>query len=198
MNATNRALNRLFLLVVGLLLVVAGAAAIALGALPAVATQWRSTAGALGRGARPWVADRTVGTASLLVVGIAVVALVLVLLLVAFIAKQGRGRTAAALQHRDGTTSTRIDLAVPKSLLEAHLRDRDELVGLRISAYEVRSTPMLKITARCRRGVSPALVAELIGSAVRDLEQIIGTDVPAFVQLTGGFRAGSLSRPRVA
>jgi hypothetical protein len=68
---------------------------------------------------------------------------------------------------------------------------------LRISAYEVRGTSMLKVTARCRRGISPAVVSDLVGSAVRNLEQIIGTDVPTFVQLTGGFRAGSASRPQV-
>ena len=31
-----------------------------------------------------------------------------------------------------------------------------------------------------------------------DLETIVGTDVPTFVQLTGGFRTGSASRPQVA
>lgn len=198
MNTTNRALNRLFIVVVGLLLIVAGAAAILLAAAPAVTEQWKRTATGLARNPQPWVADPSVGKASLLVIGIAVVALVLILLLLAFILRQGHGRSAAALQHRDGTTSTRIDLAVPRALLEEHLSRRDELVGLRISAYEVRGTPMLKITARCRRGVSPAVVADLIGRSIEDLEQIIGTDVPAFVQLTGGFRAGSTSRPQVA
>jgi hypothetical protein len=198
MNTTNRGLNRLFILVVGLLLIVAGAAAVLLAAIPAVTTQWRSTAKDLASNPMPWVADPTVGKASLLVAGMAVVALVLILLLLAFIAKQGHGRAAAAIERHDGSMSTRIDLAVPRALLEQHLEQRDELVGLRISAYEVRGTPMLKITARCRRGVSPAAVADLIGRAVADLEQIIGTDVPAFVQLTGGFRAGSVSRPQVA
>jgi hypothetical protein len=198
MNTTNRALNRLFIVVVGLLLIVAGAAAILLAAAPAVTEQWKRIATGLVQDPAPWVADPSIGRASLLVIGIAVVALVLILLLLAFIVRQGHGRSAAALQHHDGTTSTRIDLAVPRALLEEHLSRRDELVGLRITAYEVRGTPMLKITARCRRGVSPAVVADLIGRSIEDLEQIIGTDVPAFVQLTGGFRAGSSSRPQVA
>jgi len=198
MNTTNRALNRLLILIVGLLLVIAGAAAVLLAAVPAVATQWKDAAKALAENPLPWVADPTIGKASLLVVGIVVVALVLVVLLIVFIAKQGHGRSAAAIEQRDGTTSTRIDLAVPRALLEEHLAKRDELVGLRISAYEVRGTPMLKISARCRRGVSPAVVADLIGRAVGDLEQIVGTDVPAFVQLTGGFRSGSATRAQVA
>ena len=198
MNTTNRALNRLFILVVGLLLIAAGAVAVLLAAAPAVATQWKRTATGLAQDPQPWVAAPTLGNASPLVIGIAVIAVLLIVLLIAFIARQGHGRSAAALRQHDGATSTRIDLAVPRALLEEHLSRRDELVSLRISAYEVRGTPMLKITARCRRGVSPALVADLIGRSIDDLEQIIGTDVPAFVQLTGGFRAGSTSRPQVA
>jgi hypothetical protein len=198
MNSTNRGLNRFFILVVGLLLIVAGGIAIVIAAVPAVSSQWRSTARSLASGAQPWVADPSIGKASLLVLGIALVALVLIVLLLAFVGRQGHGRSAAALRQHDGALSTRVDLAIPKALLEDHLGDRDELTGLRISAYEVRGTPMLKITARCRRGVSPAEVSTLIGRAVDDLEQIIGTDVPTFVQLTGGFRVGSPMRSRVA
>ena len=198
MNTTNRGLNRVFIFVVGLLLLAAGGVAITLATVPAATSQWRSVAASLTRGAQPWVAAPTIGRASLLVLGIIVVAIVLIVLLVAFIARQGHGHSAAALQQRDGSTSTRIDLAIPRALLEEHLGKRDELVGLRVSAYEVRGTPMLKITARCRRGVSPSVVAEVIGRSIADLEEIVGTDVPAFVQLTGGFRAGRVARPQVA
>lgn len=198
MNSTNRALNRVFILVVGVLLLAAGAVAVLLGAVPAVASQWRQTATTLQSDPQSWVADPTVGRASLLVLAVVLVALVLIILLIAFIAKQGHGRTAAALQQHEGGTSTRIDLAIPKALLEEHLKGRDEITGLRISAYEVRGTPMLKISARCRRGISPAVVSELVGRAIGDLERIVGTDVPTFVQLTGGFRSGSATRPQVA
>lgn len=198
MNSTNRALNRIFILVVGLLLVAAGAVAILIVAVPSVGSQWRSVAKQLASGAQPWVAAPVVGKASLLVIGVAVVCVVLILLLVVFIAKQGHGHSAAAIVQRHGATSTRIDLAVPRALLEEHLEQREELIGLRISAYEVRNTPMLKITAKCRRGVSPAVVAELIGRSIGDLERIVGTDVPAFVQLTGGFRPGSAPVPQVS
>jgi len=119
-------------------------------------------------------------------------------LLLAFVAKQGRGRSSAALVLQGDGRTTRVDLAVPKALLEEHLEQRDELAALRISAYEVRGTPMLKITARCRRGVSPAVVADLVARAVADLERIVGADVPVFVQLTGGFRFGAAQRPQVA
>jgi hypothetical protein len=199
MNTTNRALNRLFVLVVGVLLLAAGALAVALAAVPAVATQWKRTSTALaGGGAPSWASAPAIGRATPLVLGVIAIAVVLIVLLLVFIAKQGHGRTAAALEQRTGTSVARIDLAVPKALLEQHLQGRPELAGLRITAYEVRATPMLKITARCSRGASPAAVSAAIGDAIRDLEQIVGTDVPAFVQLTGGFRTGSASRPRVA
>ena len=41
-------------------------------------------------------------------------------------------------------------------------------------------------------------VVQATRDSVAPYGRFIGTDVPAFVQLTGGFRAGSLSRPRVA
>lgn len=197
MNTTNRGLNRLFILIVGLLLLATGAAAIALAVIPSVTSQWKQAATSLNTSAQPWVATPSVGNASLLVLGVVVVAIVLIVLLLAFVLKQGHGHTAASLHQHHGNTHTRIDLSIPKALLEEHLQHRDELAGLRISAYEVRGTPMLKITARCRRGISPAVVSDLVGSAVRNLEQLIGTDVPTFVQLTGGFRTGSASRPQV-
>lgn len=154
MNSTNRGLNRLFILIVGLLLLAAGAGAVALATVPVVASTWRRVAGQLAGGAQPWVGQPVTGTASALVIGIAVIAVVLVLLLIAFIVKQGHGHTAAALYARSGSSTTRIDLSIPKALLQEHLQHRDELTAVQISAYEVRHTPMLKITARCRRGVS--------------------------------------------
>lgn len=198
MNDTNRALNRFFIFIVGLLVLAAGAAALILGAVASVTKQWKTTAAQLQDRSQSWVSDPVIGTASLLVIGVIVVALILVVLLLIFIGKQGHGRTAAALRTGDAASSIRVDLAVPKALLEQHLKEHPDLAGLRISAYEVRGTPMLKIAATCRRGVSPADVADLIGRAVQDLERIIGTDVPAFVQLSGGFRAGRVATAQVA
>ncbi|RIX26494.1 hypothetical protein [Amnibacterium setariae] len=190
MNATNRGLNRLFLAITGLLLIAAGAVPLALALVPAVASQWRATAKDLASGAPAWVAQPTTGKASALVLGVAVVAVILVLLLLVFMIRRGGGRTGAAIEHRGESGTTRIDLAVPRSLLEEHLGSRDEFAGVRIASYEVRGTPMLAISARCRRGVSPAAAAELIGRAVTDLERILGTDVPTLVRLSGGFRLG--------
>lgn len=197
MNNTNRAFNRGFLLVVGLLLIGAGVLALALALERTVAAQWRTTAGTAAASAPSWVADPVLGTATPLALIVGGVAIVLALLLLVFILRQGRGRTAEAVYQPGTASATRIDLAVPRALLEEHLGARDELVGLRISAYEVRGTPMLKVSARCRRGVSPRYVGDLIGRAIGDLEAIVGTEVPALIQLSGGFRSRTRRRTRL-
>lgn len=197
MNNTNRVANRVFLVLVGLLLVAAGAVAGALALVPAVATAWSQQASSIGSAAPDAVSAPVAGTATLVTIGIVVVAVVLLILLLLFVLGQGRGHTAEALRTGEAGQGTRIDLAVPRALLEEHLQARGDLVGVRISAYEVRGTPMLKVAARCRRGVSPARVAAEIGRAVADLERILGADVPALIQLSGGFRARSAARARL-
>ena len=197
MNSTNRAANRLFLAVVGLILLAVGALLVALGAVPQVMSTWKDVASQLTRSAPSWVSDPSVGKASLAVAGLVVVALVLTVLLLVFIARQGRGRSAAALQHDGENGATRIDVSVARTLLEQHLADRDELLSTRISAYEVQGTPMLKVSVRCRRGVTPTDVSRLIGRAVTTMEEIIGADVPTFVQISGGLRARTAAAARL-
>jgi len=190
MNATNRGLNRLFLGVTGLLLLAAGAVPILLVTLAPVAQRWRSTARSLSGSAPDWVARPVTGSASALVLGIAAAALVLVVLLLVFVLRRGGGRTGTAVERSDEAGSTRLDLAVPRALLEQHLGARDEFSGVHVAAYAVRGVPVLSISARCRRGVSPADAAELIGRAVDDLGRIVGAELPALVRLSGGFRLG--------
>ena len=197
MNSTNRAANRFLLAVVGLVLLAAGAGGTALGVVPQLASGWRSTASALGRAAPSWLADPVIGRASIAVLVVVGVALVLTLLLLLFIARQGRGRAATALQADGEHGAVRIDLAVPRALLEQHLADRDELLSVRVSAYEVAGAPMLKVSVRCRRGASPTAVAALIGRAVTTMEQILGADVPTFVQISGGLRTRTAAAARL-
>ena len=116
MNTTNRAANRLFLLVLGLLLLAAGAVAVLLVALPAFAAGWKQQASAIPAAAPPWISTAAVGSVNWLTIVIGVLAVVLAILLVAFIVRQGHGHAASVLERRNGPTGrTRIDLAVPRA-----------------------------------------------------------------------------------
>ena len=199
MNSTNRGLNRFLLLVVGLLLLVLGAGSIALAAVPSILQNWKSQADSITRSAPDFVAAPAVGQVSLLTVVIGVVAVVLALLLILFIVRHGQGRTSRVIDDRTSDTGrTLIDLGVPKSLLAAELDDRDEFVSTRISAYEVKGTPTLKVSVQCRRGVSPVEASRIVTEALYGLDEVLGTRLPAMVQVTGGFRSRTASRARLA
>ncbi len=199
MNGTNRGLNRFFLLVVGLVLLALGAGAIALAALPNVLGDWGNQAKSVADNAPDWVAAPSVGQVSLLTVLIGVVAVVLALLLILFIARHGQGRTSRVIDDRTSDTGrTLVELGVPKSLLAAELDDRDEFVSTRVSAYDVKGTPTLKVSVQCRRGVSPVEAARIVTEALYGMDEVLGTRLPAMVQVTGGFRSRSAARARLA
>lgn len=198
MNSTNRAANRAFLIITGLLLLAVGAAGIVLGAVPVVTDAWKQQAPQVRSSAPSWIGAPIVGTASILVLALALLALILIVLLIAFIVRQGRGHTGQLLERPTSPTAvTRMDLAVPQALLSEHLAEQPELVGHRVVAYRVRSTPMLKISVRARRGISPTEAATVVTGALGDLDRILGVELPALVQISGGFRARVAKTARV-
>lgn len=199
MNTTNRAANRLFLLVLGVLLIAAGATAILLAALPAFTAGWKQQATALPAGLPTWATATVIGTVGWLAIAVGVVALILVILLIAFIVRQGHGHAASVLERRNGPTGrTRVDLAVPRSLLTAQLEENPDILASRVTAYDVRGTPTLKVSVRARRGVSPAAITDDVLAALRSLDAVLGEELPTYLQISGGFRARTASRARVA
>lgn len=197
MNATNRGFNRLLILIVGILLIAAGAAAALLVALPAVATGWTAWFTTVPT-TIPWATTSVVGQVGWLSITAAVVALILGLLLIAFILRQGRGHTAGVLERRTGGSRTRIDLALPRTLLTDHLDELPDILASRVTAYDVRGTPTLKVSVRARRGASPVAITGQIIDALRALDTVLGEELPAYVQISGGFRARTAARARVA
>lgn len=199
MNSTNRGVNRFLLLVVGVLLLALGAAAIVLVAVPSILQGWKQQADSITGSAPDWVAAPAVGEVSVLTIVIGVVAVVLALLLILFIVRHGQGHTSRVIDDRSSDTGrTLVDVGVPKSLLAAELDDRPEFVSSRISAYSVKGTPTLKVSVQCRRGVSPAEAARIVIDALHGMDEVLGTSLPAMVQVTGGFRSRTSSRARLA
>ena len=199
MNSTNRGANRLFIIIVGVLLIAAGAVGILLAALPAVTSTWKQQGGSLRSSAPSWVGSAVTGTASLLVLGILLVALILVILLIVFIVRQGGGHTGRVLHRTDSPNAvTDIDLAVPRTLLSDHLSDLPELVGNRVTAYRVKRTPMIKVSVRARRGIAPDDAAHAVVDALKALDSILGFELPAMVQISGGFRARAAKPARTS
>ncbi|MWV48038.1 hypothetical protein GRS96_01960 [Rathayibacter sp. VKM Ac-2803] len=196
MTTTNRFLNRALLFVVGLVLFVAGGAVAAGSLLPDVqqtvstaaedATQ--PTADALS--AQPWILWVT-----------AAVALVLILLLVRFIVRQGRGRTSTLLRVGSGAASAgsvTIEAKVAEQVLEEALSHDSAIVSVDVTAFEIRRQNVLRVTAHTRRGVSPVQVRRSIDTAVRRWDALLGEETPVVIQIVGGLRTRVSGAARVS
>lgn len=200
MNTTNRGANRLLLFIVGLVVLILAATAILLGVLPSFASSWKSTAPAVSKNVSTTFSAVPLFSTGSSWLDLAVVAvlLILVILLVRFIVRQGNGHTTE-LFHDDTTEhgSTIIKAGVAKEALLEALKRRDDLVSSSVSSFDVKGTNVLKISATARRGVSPKVISDAIQSNLKALDQLLGFEVPALIQISGGFRARTATKTRL-
>ncbi|TDP98579.1 MULTISPECIES: hypothetical protein [unclassified Leifsonia] len=199
MNDTNRVINRLLLAVTGIALLAVAGLAVALIAVPDAGRLWRG----IGRSATT-AADGVFGvrlwpgtTLSLAALIALAVAALFVILLIVQVVRAGHGATSTVLTLSTPDGSVELDAAVPAALLTEQLKPVPGVAGVAVSAYRVRRTPALKVTVRCRRGASPREVADAVDEAVALLDSALGTTLPVFAQLVGGFRSRLQAATRV-
>lgn len=187
MTTTNRFLNRALLFVVGLILLLAGGVVVVGALLPDVQ---RSVSTAAQDATDPTTQALT-GQPWILWVS-AVVALVLILLLVRFIVRQGRGRTSTLVRVSsrgvDGAGSVVIDAKVAEQVLEEALTRDPSIVSVDVTAFEIRRQNVLRVTAHTRRGVSPVQTRRAVDTAVRRWDALLGEETPVVVQIVSGLR----------
>ena len=201
MNTTNRGLNRAVILLIGLVLLVFGIAAVLMAVVVPASTAWADSA--------PTVAshvDRVFAAAPLFATGtswlaVAAIALLVVLtvLLLVFVLRQGNGHTNELFSDR--TTehgSTIVRSSVAKTVVEQALSGRDDIVGSTVTTSDVHGTRVLRISATVRRGVSPRDVANSIREALGALDQLLGFETPVLVRISSGLRSRvtAPARPR--
>ena len=191
MNSSNRALNRVLLAIVGVAALAASAATVAVLLVPGFAARWTAAARQVLRTADdvfglPLWPGTTVSLAA--AIGLAL-ALVFVSLLLAFILRQGRGATSTVVALHGENGAVEVDTAVPSALLDDRLSGVPGVAGVSVSAYRVHGQPVLKVTVRCRRGAAARTIADALDDAVVQVQEALGTPLPVFAQLVGGFRA---------
>jgi hypothetical protein len=200
MNGTNRALNRLLVFVIGLVLL-AGGAAVAVGALwPDV----RDTVSSAASDASGPVSDALSGDQVWILWVVAAASLVLILLLVWFALRQGHGQTGELLtvnegSSRDEPTGGRlvIDAKVAEQVLEEALADTAGIVSIDVTAFRVKGENVLRITANARKGASPVEIRRSIDQAVSRWDALLGTETPVVIQINGGLRTQMASATRL-
>lgn len=191
MNNTNRFANRFLLLVVGLITLALGVLAVGLATSTMLADMWDEIAPNVLAIIENWLqATPTWQTGpSWIIIGVLAALILAIIGLTVFIFRQGRGRTDRLIvtkNENDGITI--IETPVAADLLRDALARQPEIITSHVSAYIVSRTPVLNVTVSCRRGASPRKVNDIINEYLDRLSTVIGTEIPALVQIRAGFR----------
>lgn len=193
MNSTPSLLNRILLTVLGLKLLVIGVLLVLLATVPAVAAWWHAWSTGVWNGInQAFNATRFPGRPeSWLWIVVALVLLLLVGLMVAWIAQQGKGRSnllAAEYDPGEVPGDVRIGGGVAEQALKHALAGRPDLAGATVTTYDVKGSPALKVRLLPRQGVAPHLLADEVQGLVAALEAVVGKDIPVLIQIGAGAR----------
>lgn len=194
MKNTPRVLNRILLGLLGITLLAIGVLLMLLVSVPAVAAWWHGWAGGvlnlwLDLFARTQFPRRPESWLWL------VICLVLVLvlgLMVAWLAQQGKGRTSLIVAEEepgDVPGNVGIGWGVAEQTLRAALADRPDLAGVTVAAYNVRGEPGLRIRVEPRQGVAPHKLAAEVSALVEALDVVIGKRTPVLIHIGSGARS---------
>jgi hypothetical protein len=193
MNSTPALLNRILLAVLGLILLAAGVLLVLLATVPAVGPWWHDWSGGLWSGAsQAFNSTRFPGRSeSWLWIVIALALLVLIGLMVAWVAQQGKGRSnllAAEYDPGDVPGDVRIGGGVAEQALKHALEGRPDLAGAAVTTYEVKGSPALKVRLMPRQGVAPHLLAAEVSGLLDALESVVGKETPVLIHIGAGAR----------
>ena len=210
MTSSNRFLNRLLLVLVGVV-------ALGVGAFLIVATL-PGGSGSLGGTVRGWLADASSavadavaatpldpsgaggagGAGSWLAVALAALCLLLVIVFAVAAVAHGGGRTGRLVVHDEPAGSIAISAAFAETAGADALSARRDVTSVHVSAWTVRGRPALKVRVRVTAGAAPAPVVAAASDVVRGLDRVLGEEVPVLVEVVGASVVKRGSDPRVA
>ena len=194
MNNTPRTLNRILIGILGLKLLFIGLLLVLLATVPAVAPWWHHCSAGLWNGMSQLFRRTTVpgrGESWLWAV-IALLLAVVIALMVAWVAQQGKGRSGLIVAEDDAggfPGNVRIGAGVAEQALRAALAERQDLAGATVATYEIRGEPALKIRLQPRHGVPPHLLAADVSALVEALDAVVGKRIPVLIHIGVGARS---------
>ena len=193
MNSTPMLLNRILIALLGLMLIAVGGLLMLLAAVPAVASWWHSWSPSVWNHVnQAFNATRFPGRGeSWLWILVALALLVLIGLMVAWVAQQGKGRAnLLAVEYDPGEVpgDVRIGGGVAEQALKHALANRPDLAGATVTTYDVKGRPALKVRLLPRQGVAPHLLADEVYALVAALETVVGKKIPVLIHIGAGAR----------
>lgn len=195
MNSTNRVLNRIVVLVVGLVLVALGAATVLAVTWPPFADVWTNT----GQGLEDWLAQAnettTLGATTVtgLALGILAVIVLLIVLVIVVIVRAVSGGRAKTVLRSNGAENPLGRVTVTETFaadaLKHSLADRDEILSTQVTANDIRRRPVMHVSVTPRQNTDPRQLAEHVDTLVGSLAKLTGQDVPTYISIHTGLRA---------
>lgn len=195
MNNTNRALNRIVLLLIGIVFLVLGAAAVAVIAWPAAAEYWTRAGEAGGAWIEQAIRTTMIGATTLSWLAVAVLALILLLVILLIVALLGTigGSRSHTVFRSNGQENPLGRLTIEEGFvsdaLKHSLGQRDEILFSNVTANDIRKQPVMHVSVTPRQNTSPRYVAEDVDQLVTNLATMTGRDMPTFISIHSGFRA---------
>lgn len=194
MNNTNRALNRVLLLIIGLLFLALGAVGVAIMSWPTATDIWTSA----GENARSWLDQAIAATAiaggSLSWIGIgAVVAILVVVVLLILALTSIAGRRSKTAFRSTGAQNPLGRVTVTESFVSDAVKNslatRDEILSTQVTANDIRNTPVLHVSVTPRQNTDPREVVDHIDRLLTNLATLTGRDTETYVSIHTGLRA---------
>ncbi|GAB3279919.1 hypothetical protein GCM10027449_20610 [Sinomonas notoginsengisoli] len=205
MNGTPRALNRVLIFLFGLAVLMAGALLVLLATIPFIAVWWHgwapSAAEAVGT---VFEGSRVAGTrVSWLWLLLTLAAIVIELLMVWWVAQQGKGRRdLVASTGPDGGAGpggeftlgeapgrVSIAAAAVEQAVRTALAPRKDVLGSSVVALDFEGRTSLRVRLVARQGADPGAIAADVERIVSGLELVMGFSAPVLVHITSGARA---------
>jgi hypothetical protein len=194
MNHTNRAVNRILTLTMGLVLLVGGLATVAALVWAPATTVWTDALGAardslvslsdatrIGDGRASWIAVGAIG-AAVVVVALLVWAMVRLV--------HRRGRTVLQIPSGDQELGRIVVReAFASDAVGAALTARADVLSARVTADVFGAAPVLHVSITPRQTASPREIADEVSTLVTNLHTLIGQTTRAYVSLHAGIRA---------
>ncbi len=193
MTSTPVLLNRILVAILGIKLLAIGLLLVLLATVPAVATWWHSWSEDAWQGMNQAFNNaRFPGRPeSWLWIVVVLVTLLLMGLMVAWVAQQGKGRTNRLVSDDNAgevAGDVRIGGGVAEQALKQALAERPDLAGATVATYEVNGSPALKVRLLPRQGVAPHLLAAEVATLVDALDAVVGKRTPVLIHIGAGAR----------
>lgn len=199
-----RALNRVLLFIGGLLFLVAGIGLV----LAASSSSFFSHFHSIHRSISTWysgLVERSyvniggVQNFSWMTIAWVVLAIIVILLMLDWIARQGGGKTRQfSMPDSEGPEGRTVPtVSFVDALLEDAIEGDRWIASTKTTAWDVKGKPGLAIDVNTYKGADPAHLKEVMDRAIARLDSVMGTQIPVRVRFTTNLRARFSSAERV-